>query len=103
MSSSPVTPYHWSMWLGDMPMPEGATFDEMMAAYDAVKKIEDKDYAVEQLKWYEDSWRRYLPRYEAAKAVKDEGDEFLEKFNTLESIMKLIKEGIEMMRERINE
>lgn len=101
--SSPVTPEHWSFWLGEMPMPEGATHAEMMAAYDAIKKIEDRDWDVEQLKWYEDSWRYYLPRFQAAEKHKDEHPDMLEKYKTLESIMKLIKEGIEMFRERLSE
>ena len=87
------------MWLGDMPMPEGATSEMMWAAYEEIQKIESRDYAVEQLAWYEGMWRKLLKRYKELEANDD--DESREKLVHVKESIKLVKEGIEMFREEL--
>lgn len=78
--------------MGEMPMPEGCNFETMMVMYKVVKNMEDKEYAAEQIKFYEELWRKWKPKY----------DEDKDNLN-LCAIMKYIKEGILLYREWLNE
>lgn len=89
-----VTPQHWEFWMKDMLMPEDCTFEMMFAMYDAIKKVEDKEYAAEQIAWYESLWRQYFPKYETAKEYQN---------TEYDEIMKLIKEGILFFRKWLTE
>ena len=97
-----VSAERWRFWLGDMPMPEDCTNEEMWAAYDAVYAMESREYASEQIKWYESLWRKNKPKYDEALKHKDSGDEKLtEKLIVLSQTMKLIKDGIQYWREEL--
>lgn len=85
-----VTERHWESWMGSMPMPEDCEVTTMFAMYDSVKKMEDKEYAAQQIQWYESLWRRFFPLYQ----------ENNEKYG---DVMKLIKEGIEFFRKELTE
>ena len=37
----------WSFWLGDMPMPDGATDEMMWAAYEALNTIQCQEEAIQ--------------------------------------------------------
>lgn len=102
MSDRLVTEEHWKDWLGDMPMPEGATSDMMYAAYDALKEIEDREEDLKMLQWYQESKINYEKKIEFWKTKTNEPD-YHTKLATLENIMKLIDEGIELLRERLVE
>jgi hypothetical protein len=90
-----LVPYDvWDLWMGNMPMPENCTFEEMRAMYDVVKQIEDREYAAKQISWYENLWRLNLPKYKLAEEGSDE-------YEVYKSIMLLIKEGIIHWREML--
>jgi hypothetical protein len=80
----------WEFWLKDMPMPEDATYEIMWSMVDALELMNYRDYAAEQIKWYENLWLKYIPRYKA-----DPDNE------NLIDIMKMIKNGILMWREEL--
>lgn len=84
---SGVTQSHWEFWMGKMPMPKDCDFETMMAMYDVVKNMEDREYAANQIKIYEGLWRKWLPKYEAD--------------NTLADIMKHFKEQILLYRKEL--
>jgi len=88
------------MWLGDMPMPEGATVDMMWAAYDALQEIEDRDEAIRMIAWYEDSKSKWEREYEYWKDKKDL-PQYASKMKHIPEILKLIDEGIELYREKL--
>lgn len=102
MSDRLVTKEHWQDWLGDMPMPEGATAEMMYAAYDALKEIEQREEDLKTLEWYQESREHYVKKIEFWKTKTNEPD-YHEKLATLENILRLIDEGIELMRERLIE
>lgn len=88
-----ITPEYWSIWCGDMPMPEGATYDMMMAAYDAIKAMERQEEAIEGIATFSD----YLERDKARlKEAKEWGD--VDKYEVLENIIKTEKSIIETYR-----
>lgn len=89
--------------MGEMPMPEGTTFDEMRAMYDVITKMENKEYAAEQLKWYEGLWREWKPKYDELDKVKHEDDDLMKRFEDVSATMKMIKDGIKMYRGWLSE
>lgn len=87
-----VTEPLWRFWMGDMPMPEDCEHETMHVMYESIKKIDDREYAARQVKWYQEEWRKRLPAYK-----QNPNDE------TQRSIMKLIKEGIMYWREVLSD
>lgn len=96
-----VTPDHWQLWLGDMPMPEDATLEMMYAAYDAMTEFENKDEDFKMLAWHQESKEVYTKRREFWVKRTHEPD-YAEKLETYDSILNLIDEGIQLLTERIN-
>jgi predicted RNA binding protein with dsRBD fold (UPF0201 family) len=88
-----VTPYQWAMWLGDMPMPEGATRDMMMAAVEAIDEMERRDEAIEGITTFSEFLKRDKQRLKEAEEWQD-----TEKMETLKSIIKTEKEIINTYR-----
>lgn len=97
-----VTPVHWEFWMGDKPMPEGCTREMMFAMYDAIKKIEDRDYALEQVKFYEGLFREWLPRYKTYEGIFSDPEkltpntisDYGKTWENIQESMKLLKEQI---------
>lgn len=85
---SEVTPFIWSVWLGDMPMPEGATREMMDAALEAVNELERRDEAADGILYHTKTLEHYEKRL--TEAI-DNG----EPTETLQSIVKTTKEIIE--------
>lgn len=98
-----VSPVIWEMTMGDMPMPEDCTFEQMNAMWEVVHAMENKEFAVEQIKWYEDLWRVNLPKYEFYKKHREVSEDYEEKYIIYCDIMKMIKEGIVLFREWLAE
>jgi hypothetical protein len=98
-----VTPQHWEVWMGDKPMPEECTLEQMWAMIDVIQDMDNRDYAIEQITWYEDLWRKTLPKYKLAEEHKDVDEDNLKRYETLSATMKLIKEGIEFWRRELSE
>lgn len=95
-----VTQEYWESWLGDMPKPEDATVDMMWAAYEAVKKFEDEEEDVKMIAWYTESKEEYIGRRELLLTKTNKPD-FAEKLAMYDSILELIDEGLEILKERL--
>lgn len=100
--SQELTQEEWSAWLGDMPMPEGATMDMMWAARAALAQMKGVDDAVEGLAQFQEIKAKWMPRYEETKRDRYKNKEGEAAYRTLCSIMKSIDEIIEFYRENIN-
>lgn len=83
-----VTPFIWSIWLGEMPMPDGATHEMMDAAIGAMNELERKEEAAEGIMYHSKSLEHYENRLQE---VQSKGEDT----KTLESIVKTTKEIIE--------
>ncbi len=88
---SEVSEFIWRLWLGDMPMPEGATREMMEAAIEAVERIDRQDEAVEGLEYHTKSLAHYEERLKEARSKGEDT-------KTLESIVKTTNEIIETYR-----
>lgn len=82
----------WGFWLGDMPMPEGATREMMWAAVDALAEIEKKEDAAEGIAFHSKSLTHYEQRLAELKA-KGEPTE------TVENIIEITEEILNTYRE----
>lgn len=98
-----VSPLLWKLWMGDRPMPQNCTFEMMGVMYDAIKSIEDREYAAEQVKFYERLFRQWLPEYKHLQETYSLSDNVLmpEEWETIKKIMKLLKEQILYWREEL--
>lgn len=81
------------MWLGDMPMPEEATDEMMMAAAHAIEEMERKDEAIEGITFFTEILER-----DKKKLAEAEGYGDTEACDTLNSIMKTTNEIIDKYR-----
>lgn len=98
-----VSEERWKGWMGDMPMPEGCTSEMMWVMYDTIKRIEDKEYAAEQIEFYESLWRKNIRAYTLLEKHKDEDEVFMIDYKNMLEVMKLIKEGIVFYRKWLSE
>jgi hypothetical protein len=89
-----VTKERWEVFMGDMPMPEGCTSEQMWAMFDVVQKFNYREYAVEQINWYEKLWRNTLPKYKASELQAELDEESANRLKECKKTMALIKEGI---------
>lgn len=102
MSDRPVSKEEWSLWFGDMPYPEGATHDMLMAARDALEAIEEKEEDLRLLQWWQKQKEDYEEKIKNWKLRIGEPD-YHKKLALLEENLRLIEEGIELVRERLVE
>ena len=100
--ASLVTKEHWEFWLGNMPMPEGATTEMMWAARDALDKIEDREEDLKMITWYRESQEAYLEKRKFWVANKKDEPDYAEKLALYDSILGTIQEGIDFLMERLN-
>lgn len=89
-----VKPELWKFWMGDMPMPEDCTHEQMRVMYDAINEIERRESTVEQIAFWEGMWRKEITRYKEAEKHKDESPEAAQRYENCKAIMKIIKDSI---------
>lgn len=94
--SRPITEDYWRLWCGDMPMPEGADWEMMMAAYEAISEMERRDDAVKDIAFFSEMLERDEKRL---KEAEEWGD--IEQAETFRSIIKTTKEIINTCRSRL--
>lgn len=93
---SQVPPERWARWLGEMPMPEGATEEMMWAAFDAVQQMERQEEAITGIAFFTEFLEKNEKRLWEAEQFGD-----TEACETLKSIIKTTKEIIETYRNRL--
>lgn len=93
-----VSPYRWRFWMGDMPMPEGCTNEQMWAMYDAVQKIEYREYAAGQFTFYQQLKEKWKALCDHAKKYRDTHPNFEEDYQRRKPIVDLIDEQIKFWR-----
>lgn len=96
-----VNEEHWKFWLGDMPMPEGATFEMMWAARDVIDNISDIEYALEMIQEYSAIEKDWQPRWVYVQKQRHLGGKHEEEYQNVKKIIQAIKEIIEFHRERL--
>jgi len=101
MSNRLIKPEYWQFWMGDMLMPEDCTHEQMWAMHDAIEKIEDRDYAAEQIQFLEELKTKYQPRYEMWMKHKDTHPDYQTEYKTLEGIVGMINEQLEFWRKEL--
>jgi hypothetical protein len=102
VSDRPVSKEEWRLWFGDMPYPEGATHEMLIAARDALETIEEKEEDLRLLQWWQKQKKDYEVKIADWKTRTNEPN-YYERLRVLEENLKLIDEGIEVMLERLAE
>lgn len=84
---------HWREVLGNMPMPPDVTVEMIWAAYDALHSMDEVEEALKEMPYHQEMREHY------SKRLEKETDP--SKIATLNSIIKLIDEILEIYRERL--
>jgi hypothetical protein len=94
--SSLVTEEHWREYFGDTPMPEETNSDMLWAAIEAMETMEHRDNDIKDIESHTKSLEHYNRRLELAKSRGEPTE-------TIENIIKLIEETIELYRSCLND
>ncbi len=90
------SPEKWSLWLGNMPMPEDANEEMMWAAYDAIQEMERRDEAVRDIAFFS---KMLEHDKELLKEAEDWSD--TEKADTIRHIIDITNDIINTYRSKL--